>query len=126
MDPLAVAGPDWLASCRRIERELREMLAAHATSASRSVALGRGEGGDRTLVIDSEAERYIFAELARVHAGGHDFTAISEERGEVRFGDGDAQLRVVIDPIDGSINAETAARAAHRPSRSPTARRWPT
>ena len=34
-----------------------------------------------------------------------EFTAISEERGEVVFGDPEAPTRVVIDPIDGSLNA---------------------
>ena len=36
---------------------------------------------------------------------GAEFTAISEERGEVVFGDGSAETRVVVDPIDGSLNA---------------------
>ncbi len=36
---------------------------------------------------------------------GSQFTAISEERGTVIFGDPAAPTRVVIDPIDGSLNA---------------------
>ena len=66
----------------------------------------RGAGGDRTLVIDSAAEDVVFAELEALHEQGHDFTAISEERGEVAFGDGASEVRVVIDPIDGSLNAK--------------------
>jgi myo-inositol-1(or 4)-monophosphatase len=96
--------PDWLAVCERIAAALRAMLAAHPRTAERAVVVGRGEGGDRTLVIDQAAEELIFAELAGVHAGGVDFTALSEERGEVNFGGG--PLRVVIDPIDGSMNAK--------------------
>jgi myo-inositol-1(or 4)-monophosphatase len=80
------------------------MLAAHPTTEERAVVVGQGEGGDRTLVIDHEAEELIFAELARLHDEGARFTAISEERGEVDFG-GDG-VRVVIDPIDGSMNAK--------------------
>ena len=68
------------------------------------MVVGRGEGGDRTLFIDRDAEDVIFAELERCHEAGARFTAISEERGEVAFGGG--PLRVVIDPIDGSMNAK--------------------
>jgi myo-inositol-1(or 4)-monophosphatase len=66
--------------------------------------VGRGQGGDRTLVIDQAAEDVVFAELAGLHAAGAAFVAISEERGEVAFGGG--PVRVVIDPIDGSLNAK--------------------
>ena len=100
----SAAEPDWLAACRRIVAELRVMLAAHPSTRERAVVVGRGEGGDRTLVIDQAAEELIFAELARLHAAGASFTAISEERGEVDFGGG--PVRVVIDPIDGSMNAK--------------------
>jgi myo-inositol-1(or 4)-monophosphatase len=99
-----VQEPDWLAVCERIAAGLRAMLAAHPTTSERAVVVGRGEGGDRTLVIDEAAEELIFAELASLHAGGCNFVAISEERGEVDYGGG--ALRVVIDPIDGSMNAK--------------------
>ena len=100
----SAAAPDWLAACRRIAVRLRAMLAAHPTTVERAVEVGRGEGGDRTLVIDRDAEEEIFAELARLHEAGARFTAISEERGQVAFGGG--PMRVVIDPIDGSMNAK--------------------
>jgi myo-inositol-1(or 4)-monophosphatase len=48
----------------------------------------------------------VFAELEAMHGQGHEFTAISEERGTVAFGDGSSAVRVVIDPIDGSLNAK--------------------
>ena len=63
-----------------------------------------GGGGDQTLVIDAAAEDAVFGELDRLHAAGARFTAISEERGYVDFGSSDAL--VVIDPIDGSMNAK--------------------
>src|SRR3954447_23476867 len=66
---------------------------------------GVGEGGDNTLVIDRLCEDAIFDELDALHRAGHEFTAVSEERGSVSFGDGSSPLRVVIDPIDGSLNA---------------------
>jgi len=100
----AAMPPDWLGACRRITAELRSMLAEIASTQERSVELGRGVGGDLTLRIDDEAERLIFAELERLHATGHAFTVVSEERGEVAYGGG--PVRVVVDPIDGSLNAK--------------------
>ena len=63
-----------------------------------------GAGGDRTLEIDALAEDAVFDELGKLAEEGASFTAISEERGTVAYGDG--PLRVVIDPIDGSVNAK--------------------
>jgi myo-inositol-1(or 4)-monophosphatase len=98
------AAPDWLVACRRIVAELDAMLAAHPSTDERAMVVGRGEGGDRTLVIDQAAEDLIFGQLSALHAAGARFTALSEERGEVDFGGG--PVRVVIDPIDGSMNAK--------------------
>jgi myo-inositol-1(or 4)-monophosphatase len=96
---------DWLAACRRSAEGLTEMLEARPTTRQRVEETGtRGEGGDRTLVIDEAAERLVFAQLDELHARGYRFTAVSEERGEVDYGGGD--VRVVIDPIDGSLNAK--------------------
>jgi myo-inositol-1(or 4)-monophosphatase len=95
---------DWLSACRRSTAGLRAMLAAKPTTAERAVEEGRGQGGDNSLVIDLGAEDVIFAELDALHAGGARFTAISEERGEVDYGD--PATRVIIDPIDGSLNAK--------------------
>lgn len=63
-----------------------------------------GAGGDRTLEIDALAEDAVFAALDELAGEGATFTAVSEERGMVGYGDGD--MRVVIDPIDGSLNAK--------------------
>jgi myo-inositol-1(or 4)-monophosphatase len=102
--PTALAA-DWLGACRAAAQGLREVLAGSPTSAERVEETGtRGEGGDRTLVIDAQAEDVVFAQLDRLHAGGARFTAVSEERGVVDYGSGD--VLVVIDPIDGSLNAK--------------------
>jgi myo-inositol-1(or 4)-monophosphatase len=96
---------DWLGACRRAAQGLREVLVDHPTSNERVVETGeRGGGGDRTLVIDAEAEDAVFGELERLHGDGARFTAVSEERGYVDFGD--PGVLVVIDPIDGSMNAK--------------------
>jgi myo-inositol-1(or 4)-monophosphatase len=98
---------DWLGACRAAVAGLRAVLQAHPATRERAVETGRGEGGDRTLVIDREAEAVVFAQLDALHAAGHRFTAISEERGEVDYGGTGADgVRVVIDPIDGSLNAK--------------------
>ncbi|MEA2292001.1 MAG: monophosphatase [Solirubrobacteraceae bacterium] len=101
----SASSPDWLAAARAAAGGIRDLLAAAPSIAERVVETGtRGEGGDRTLVIDAEAEAIVFAELERLHAAGARFTAVSEERGTVEFGGGD--IVVVVDPIDGSLNAK--------------------
>ncbi len=100
-----VQGPDWLGAARRATVALGDLLRSAPTTAERVLETGaRGEGGDRTLLIDAAAEAAVFAELDRLHADGARFTAISEERGTVDF-HGTGTL-VVIDPIDGSLNAK--------------------
>ncbi len=99
-----VFSADWLGICRRVVARQREIFAATPSSEERTVYEGVGEGGDRTLVIDRRCEDVVFAELERLAAEGASFLAVSEERGEVSFGTG-GPARVVIDPIDGSLNA---------------------
>ena len=95
---------DWPGICRRIVAAQRPIFSAAKTSEERTVYGGIGEGGDRTLVIDRRSEDVVFEELERLAAEGASFVAVSEERGEVEFGGG-GECRVVIDPIDGSLNA---------------------
>ncbi len=96
---------EWLDAFRRAVEAQREIFASHDGIEARTEYEGVGEGGDRTLVIDRLCEDAIFAELERLHEAGHEFTVISEERGTVSFGSPDAPLRVISDPIDGSLNA---------------------
>ena len=96
---------DWLGASRAAASALAGILESRATTAERARETGkRGEGGDRTLEIDALAEDAVFAQLERLHADGARFRAVSEERGEVDFGD--AGVIVIIDPIDGSMNAK--------------------
>jgi myo-inositol-1(or 4)-monophosphatase len=74
----------------------------YATTAERAVETGRGEGGDTAYVIDRAAEDAVFAEIERL---GTPVTAISEERGELDIAGG-SEIRIVIDPVDGSLNAK--------------------
>lgn len=96
---------DWLALCRRAAAGLARVLADRPTTVERAVETGdRGSGGDRTLVIDRSAEDLVLAELKELQAEGYRFVALSEERGEIDYGD--SHVRVIIDPIDGSLNAK--------------------
>ena len=102
---MAALSHDWLGACRRSTDALGAILAAAAPGPERLRETGTiGEGGDRTLVLDQAAEDAVFAELEGLHDAGACFTAISEERGVVDFGD--PGVRVVVDPIDGSLNAK--------------------
>jgi myo-inositol-1(or 4)-monophosphatase len=98
---------DWLEASRRATDALREILNNAPTTAERVRETGtRGEGGDSTLLIDAAAEDAVFAELDRLHAEGHRFSAVSEERGVVDYGGAGGLPLVIIDPIDGSLNAK--------------------
>jgi myo-inositol-1(or 4)-monophosphatase len=89
---------------------MRDMFVEHPTSHERVVETGEtGEGGDQTLVIDQQAEDAVFSQLDTLHAAGARFTAVSEERGVVDYGAAD--VLVVIDPLDGSLNAKRGIRS---------------
>ena len=95
---------DWLGFCRRAAGAARDAVQGYANTAERAVETGRGEGGDTAYVIDRAAEDAIFREI---EALGVPVLAVSEERGEVTVGgEGAALARVVIDPVDGSLNAK--------------------
>jgi myo-inositol-1(or 4)-monophosphatase len=95
----------WREAFRRIVSTQVDLFAGTRGIEARTVYEGVGEGGDRTLEIDRQAEDLVFGELGILHEAGADFTAVAEERGEVEFGDGGSPWRVVVDPIDGSLNA---------------------
>ena len=99
-----VFSADWLGICRRAVSAQRQVFDEVRGIEARTVYEGVGEGGDHTLVIDRRCEDAVFAELEQLAGQGASFVAISEERGEVNFGSG-GEARVVIDPIDGSLNA---------------------
>src|SRR3954470_2875693 len=93
---------DWLAFSRRAAEAGRNALRRFPETAERSRRVGRGEGGDMTLAIDAAVEDALFEELEALDVG---LCAVSEERGLVEIGGG-GPARVVIDPIDGSLNAK--------------------
>ena len=74
------------------------MLAELPRRSDREPVVGSGKGGDETTAIDAAAERVILARFA----GLDGLTIVSEEVGTI----GGGETFVVIDPIDGSLNAK--------------------
>ena len=75
------------------------MLSDLPTRAEREPVVGDGMGGDETTAVDAAAEEVILERLRAIDGA----TIVSEEVGELK---GDGDLRVVVDPIDGSLNAK--------------------
>jgi myo-inositol-1(or 4)-monophosphatase len=94
---------DWLGLCRRAAHAARDAVAGLTSTAERSVQHGEGEGGDTTLAVDKAAEDAVFTQL---EGFGLPLLAVSEERGEVAIGSGSPEAWVVVDPVDGSVNAK--------------------
>jgi myo-inositol-1(or 4)-monophosphatase len=89
---------DWLALCRDAVGDVRHVLADMPTRADREPVVGTGEGGDETTAIDEASERAVLARFEAVD----NVTFVSEEVGTLGAGG----THVVIDPIDGSLNAK--------------------
>jgi myo-inositol-1(or 4)-monophosphatase len=89
---------EWLELCRAAVADVEAVLARLPTRVEREPVVGEGLGGDDTTAIDRAAEEVILARV-REAAGA----VVSEEVG--RLG-GTGLPLVVVDPIDGSLNAK--------------------
>ena len=78
--------------------DVHGVLAELPTRAEREPVTSAGMGGDETTAVDSAAERAVLAHFGAVD----DVTIVSEELGV----SGDGGTFVVVDPIDGSLNAK--------------------
>src|SRR5581483_3745312 len=85
---------NWLSVCRAARDDVDAVL-ARVTGRERERVVGHGEGGDDATLIDAEAEQAILP-----HFAGN--RIVSEEVGI----HGDGPYTVVVDPIDGSLNAK--------------------
>jgi myo-inositol-1(or 4)-monophosphatase len=97
---------DWLAVCRAAGEAVARVLDDLPTRVEREPEVGTGMGGDETTVVDAEAEGAVLGVLEDAAADGATFTLVSEELGERAFGPGAETCWVVVDPIDGSLNAK--------------------
>jgi myo-inositol-1(or 4)-monophosphatase len=93
---------DWLALCRDATDDVRRVLAELPRRGDREPVVGAGKGGDDTVAIDAAAERVVLARFEPVD----DITIVSEEVGTL----GKGRTHVVVDPIDGSLNAKRGVR----------------
>jgi myo-inositol-1(or 4)-monophosphatase len=89
---------DWLGVCRGAVEDVRAVLEELPSRAEREPVVGDGEGGDETTAVDAAAEAAILARLRGIDGT----TIVSEEVGIL----GDGPTRIVVDPIDGSLNAK--------------------
>ena len=94
---------DWLGVCREAGEAVGRVLRELPGRADREPVVAAGMGGDETTAIDAEAEAAVVAVLRR---RVESFTLVSEELGEETFGDAAGTVHVVVDPIDGSLNAK--------------------
>jgi myo-inositol-1(or 4)-monophosphatase len=93
---------NWLETCRACVADIKGVLERLPTRVEREPVLRLGEGGDETTAIDEAAEQAVVARLEETRGS---FILVSEELGERAFGDG-GSTHVVVDPIDGSVNAK--------------------
>ena len=98
----------WLEAFRAAAADVARVLDELPTRVEREPVLAAGVGGDDTTAVDDGAERAVVARLEELHRGGLEFTLVSEELGERAFGS--SETHVVVDPIDGSVNAKRGLR----------------
>ncbi|HET8652725.1 MAG TPA: inositol monophosphatase [Gaiellaceae bacterium] len=98
----------WLDAFRAAAADVRRVLHELPTRVEREPVIAAGVGGDDTTAVDDGAERAVVARLEELHRGGLEFTLVSEELGVRAFGS--SETRVVVDPIDGSVNAKRGLR----------------
>jgi myo-inositol-1(or 4)-monophosphatase len=93
---------EWLDCAARMSAAGKTAAQSLFGTASGRQMLGRGAGGDRTLELDRACEAAMLSVLE--FSAPHPYSVVSEEIGIA--GPADAPWRVVIDPLDGSLNAK--------------------
>jgi myo-inositol-1(or 4)-monophosphatase len=88
---------NWLELCRAARDDVARVLAELPTRFEREPIVGAGKGGDETTAIDAAAERAIIERFR-----DQDVRIVSEEAGI----SGNGRWTLVVDPIDGSLNAK--------------------
>lgn len=92
----------WLSCVIEMAAAGSRAVQPHQGKASGRVILGQGAGGDRTMEVDRACEEAILQTLAA--RAPEPYRVISEEIG--MSGSADAPWWVVVDPLDGSLNAK--------------------
>ena len=95
---------EWLAAFEAAGRSVRSVVAPLLGSEAGRSEVGIGAGGDRTVELDRLAEEAALTELRDFASAGHPCSVLSEEVGPVDLG---AEYpRIILDPVDGSLNAK--------------------
>lgn len=93
---------DWLSVLVECANSVREAVLRLYGTAEGGERLGLGAGGDLTLKMDRLAEDTAVEKLLERDLS---FTLLSEEAGVRRFGAEPEEAYVILDPLDGSLNA---------------------
>jgi myo-inositol-1(or 4)-monophosphatase len=102
--PLPLTDSDWIELFAAVAAEVRAAVAPIIGTEVGREEISTGAGGDRTVEIDRLAEEIGLAAFSRAATGGATFSVLSEEVGHRPFGAN--YPLVVMDPIDGSLNAK--------------------
>ena len=100
--PLTADEERWLTCVAHMAAAGKQVAQPLYGTASGRVVLGQGAGGDRTLEIDRACEAAIH-QVLEIEAP-FPYLLVSEESGI--SGSENAPWRVVVDPVDGSLNAK--------------------
>lgn len=100
----ALTGGQWLEAFSRIGVGVRRVVLPLSGTEAGRAPLTVGAGGDTTIELDRAAEAVVLGELAGLAERGETFTVLSEEVGRRSYG-ADFPL-VLVDPVDGSLNAK--------------------
>lgn len=89
---------DWKELLFEAAERVQRVAKKSSAERERGRVVGIGASGDKTLVVDRDAEKEILESLSGVPR----LRVISEEKGD--FGGKDSEFTAIIDPIDGSSN----------------------
>ena len=99
-----LSSDEWLELFSSIGAGVRGAVIPLSGTEDGRAPLSVGAGGDTTIELDRAAEAVVFAGLAAVADRGEKFSVLSEESGHRGFGAD--YPRVLVDPVDGSLNAK--------------------
>lgn len=88
---------------RSIAAEIQAAIHPLSGSSRGRQVTGVGAGGDHTVYVDSLAEEIAIRHLELAYRSGLRFRLVSEELGDRDFGGKEV---ILLDPVDGSLNAK--------------------
>jgi len=104
VEAFALTDLEWVSLFAEIGESVRAATAHLVGTEEGRLELSQGAGGDTTVEIDRLAESVVLERLQRAASEGARFSVLSEEVGHRNLG---AEWPLVlVDPIDGSLNAK--------------------